>query len=72
MTSDQYIPPTLGPAPTGAFVLKKHASYRYVPQPDITIYELVQIMPFLVGALLTQEAWEKLGSANRHLPINGD
>ena len=50
------------------FQLPKVVSATYDPQPDITAYELAQLLPiFIYGSLLTEEKWTELGSATRHL-----
>lgn len=40
---------------------------EYSPQPDITAYELAQILPYLIGRAMHESDWEKLGVATRHL-----
>lgn len=71
MSIDPYVLLTLGPQITPALTLADFVRCRYEPQPDITAYELAQIIPYFAGGHLTRKAWEKLGSANRHLPICG-
>ena len=40
----------------------------FVPQPDITAYELATILPFFLGGrMLTEADWGALGAAQRHL-----
>ena len=40
---------------------------KFIPQPDITTYELAQLLPFFLCGNLTEDVWEKLGPATRHL-----
>lgn len=47
--------------------LIKPVSARYIPQPDITAYELALILPGLLGKPIYEEDWVKLGTATRHL-----
>lgn len=39
----------------------------FAPQPDITAYELATILPFFIGRLMTESAWNDLGAAQRHV-----
>lgn len=40
---------------------------RWEPKPDITSYELAQLIPFFHGQWMTEEKWAELGDATRHL-----
>jgi hypothetical protein len=40
--------------------------FSYRPEPDITVYELACLLPFLLGAPLTPAAVANLGPAARH------
>lgn len=40
---------------------------QWAPKSDITAYELALCLPyFMPGAVLTEQAWESLGDAQRH------
>lgn len=41
---------------------------RLEPQPDMTAFELLSLLPYIIGGkVLHADGWEKLGSATRHL-----
>ena len=42
-------------------------SCSFEPLPDITAYELAQILPYCHGRIMWESDWEALGSAQRHL-----
>ena len=51
--------------------LPKYVNATWDPQTDITAYELALLLPlFIVGSTLTEEKWESLGSATRHIKRN--
>lgn len=37
------------------------------PKPDMTAYELATLLPFFLGKMMTEEDWQALGAAQRHL-----
>ncbi len=39
---------------------------RYAPKPDITAWELAQILPGLFGKPIYEAEWAALGSVTRH------
>lgn len=41
----------------------------YDPQPDITAYELSQLIPYIApfGRLMFEEDWKAIGTAARHI-----
>jgi hypothetical protein len=39
----------------------------YDPKPDITVYELALLLPYMIRVPIDQAAWDKLGTATRHL-----
>lgn len=41
---------------------------QYKPLPDITAFELAQLLPYLVGRHMTEADWDALGDrVTRHL-----
>ena len=42
-------------------------SFNFVPQPDITAYELALLMPFFLGKPMYQSDFDNLVTAWRHL-----
>lgn len=54
--------------PSGYFVVSpQYITCTYNPQPDITAYELAQIIPYFHGKSMTANDWESLGPVTRHL-----
>lgn len=49
------------------WVTVRPVSARFEPQPDITAYELAQLLPFVVGRSMWEADWSALGTAQRHL-----
>ncbi len=45
---------------------KQPVTARYAPKPDITAWEIAQILPGLFGKPLYEADWVALGSATRH------
>jgi len=51
----------------GLLQLPQPINCIYNPQPDITAYELAQIIPYLLNKTMLKEDWDKLGNITRHL-----
>ncbi len=53
---------------TGAhkMLVKQPVTARFKPLPDITAWELAQILPGLFGKAIYEEDWVALGSTTRH------
>jgi hypothetical protein len=49
------------------FKMVQPITARYKPLPDITAWELAQILPGLLGKPIYEEQWQALGTATRHL-----
>jgi hypothetical protein len=47
--------------------IRQPVTCSYEPQPDITVFELATLLPYMLGRPLYQEDWDKLGEATRHL-----
>lgn len=45
----------------------KYVNVSFDPKEDITAYELAKILPFFHGQHMTEDAFNALGGANRHL-----
>ena len=61
-----------------SFLLKRDASdpgvrgpvMRFVPEADITAYELARVLPFMLGAMLDEAELERLpANVRRHLSL---
>jgi hypothetical protein len=46
---------------------KPSYTYSYRPIPDITVYELALLIPFLMSRCDWDHAYDQLGAAQRHI-----
>lgn len=49
---------------TARIVLPVQAKFK--AQPDITAFELAQVLPYLFGKPMYEAEWDALGTAQRH------
>ena len=55
---------------TAGTYLRLPVRANFVPQPDITAYELAQALPLFFGQPMFQEEFDRLGASQRHWQVS--